>query len=219
MHGKIITISGRRVVIELDETPQIGEIQAKSAGQQPTASVEVEDARKITDDQRRKIYALLRDLEEWSGEGLDWWKRYFKDAVAFTFNLEPFSLASCSQETASRYILTVLNFLFENDIPFKSRVWDSLPTGYPKQALCIKNKRCVICGKPADLAHFNAVGMGRNRNHINHRGMYIMTLCRVHHTEQHKTGINEFIKKYHIKPIKVTASIAKRFKLGNYKGA
>ena len=104
--------------------------------------------------------------------------------------------------------------MFAEDIPFKFKTWDSIPQEFPKQMLCLKNRRCVLCGRPADIAHYNAVGMGRNRNKMSHEGLYIMTLCRAHHTEQHKIGLKTFIMKYHIKPIKVTKEIAKQLKLG-----
>lgn len=138
--------------------------------------------------------------------------------VETTFGVNHFSLSNCSMTIGNYMILTILNFLFEYDIPFKTKTWDSIPDDFPKQMLCIKNKRCVICGKPADIAHYNAVGMGRNRNKINHVGMYIMTLCRIHHDEQHHymryKGLNDFFEKYHIKPIKVTEEIAKQLHLG-----
>ena len=134
--------------------------------------------------------------------------------VETIFGIDEFSLSNCSVTVGNYMILTILEFLFQHDIPFETKTWDSIPNDFPRQMLCIKNKRCVICGKPADIAHYNAVGTGRNRNKINHVGMYIMTLCREHHTEQHKVGIKDFMNKYHIKPIKVTEEIAKQLHLG-----
>ena len=37
---------------------------------------------------------------------------------------------------------------------------------------CLTQKKCVICGKPADLHHCEAVGMGRNRKEIIHEGIF-----------------------------------------------
>ena len=56
--------------------------------------------------------------------------------------------------------------------------------------------------------------MGRNRNTINHTGMYIEPLCRVHHTIRHAMGIKSFMQQYHLKPIKVTPELAKELHLG-----
>ena len=148
------------------------------------------------------------------GDVPEYWKEKFKFMVETIFGIDEFSLSDCSVTVGNYMILTILEFLFQHDIPFKTKTWDSIPNDFPKQMLCIKNKRCAICGKPADIAHYNAVGTGRNRNKINHVGMYIMTLCREHHTEQHKIGIKNFMNIYHLKPIKVTKEIAKELHLG-----
>lgn len=214
MFGKLESIKGNQILITLDEKIDMYKVQRLSDGKKPTVEVDISDERKITPDQRKKIYALINDLCEYTGDVPEYWKEKFKFMVETIFEIDDFSLSNCSMTVGNYMILVILEFLFQHDIPFKTKVWDSIPDDFPKQALALKQKRCVICGKPADIAHYNAVGSGRNRKKINHIGMYIMTLCRTHHTEQHKIGINNFIRKYHIKPIKVTPEIAKRFKLG-----
>lgn len=214
MFGKLIKLHGKQLLIQLDDEIDMYKIQKYASNQQPSVELKINDNRLITVEQRKKIYALINDLCNYTGDVPEYWKEQFKFMVETIFGIDHFSLSNCSVTTANKMILVILNFLFENDIPFKTKTWDSIPSDFPKQMLCIKNKRCVICGKHADIAHYQAVGMGRNRNKINHVGMYIMTLCREHHTEQHKTGLNNFIKKYHLKPIKVTPEIAKRFRLG-----
>lgn len=213
MFGKLESIKGNQILITLDEKIDMYKVQRLSDGKKPTVEVDISDERKITPDQRKKIYALINDLCEYTGDIPEYWKEKFKFMVETIFEIDDFSLSNCSMTVGNYMILVILEFLFQHDIPFKTKVWDSIPDYFPKQMLCLMNKRCVLCGKPADIAHFNAVGMGRNRRKINHVGMYIMTLCRSHHTEQHKIGINNFIKKYHIKPIKVTKEIAKRLRL------
>lgn len=46
------------------------------------------------------------------------------------------------------------------------------------------------------FALLDAVGMGRDRNHIDHTKHRLMALCRDHHTEYHKIGSVAFAKKY-----------------------
>ena len=46
---------------------------------------------------------------------------------------------------------------------------------------CLKNKRCAVCGRPADLHHIDTVGIGRDRTQIDHHGMRCLPLCREHH--------------------------------------
>ncbi|MGQ2283463.1 putative HNHc nuclease [Leuconostoc pseudomesenteroides] len=75
---------------------------------------------------------------------------------------------------------------------------------------CLLDKRCVICGKShADLAHVDSVGAnGGSRQKINHLGLRAMSLCREHHQEQHKIGIQSFMNKYHLNGIKIDEKIA-----------
>ena len=62
---------------------------------------------------------------------------------------------------------------------------------------CLVNKKCAVCGKPADLHHIDHVGTGRDRDEIIHEGMEAMPLCREHYTEAHTIGQKTFEDKYH----------------------
>lgn len=214
MFGKLEKIQGNQILITLDEKIDMYKVQRLSDGKKPTVEVDISDERRITPDQRKKIYALINDLCEYTGDVPEYWKEKFKFMVETIFEIDDFSLSNCSITVGNYMILVILEFLFQHDIPFKTKVWDSIPDDFPKQALALKQKRCVICGRKADIDHFDTVGMGRNREKIVHVGMHIMTLCRAHHNERHNIGVLDFIQKYHLKPIKVTPEIAKRFKLG-----
>lgn len=214
MFGKLIGIQGNVLKIVPDEDLDIAKVNRLANGKKPTVELKIADNRKISPEQRKKIFALINDLCSYTGDVPEYWESVFKYQVRETFGADEFSLSDCSVTTGNYMILVILNFLFEEDIPFKTKTWDSLPSEFPKQMLCLKNKRCVLCGKHADIAHYHAVGAGRNRNKIKHVGNYIMTLCRKHHVEQHQIGVKSFFAKYHIKPIKVTEDIAKQFKLG-----
>ena len=209
MFGRLLKVQGNKVEIELDDEFDFNKVERFANGKQPVVELNVNDGRTITPEQRKKVYALINDLCEYTGDVPEYWKEKFKFMVETIFGIDEFSLSNCSVTVGNYMILVILEFLFQHDIPFKTKTWDSIPNDFPKQMLCIKNKRCVICGKPADRAHVFAVGMGRNRNKIHNRNNYVMTLCRVHHQEQHNGDEMEFIKKYHIKPIKVTEEVAK----------
>ena len=215
MFGTLDRIQGKQVLITLDDEIDMYKVQRLSGGKKPTIELDISDGRRITPDQRKKIYALINDLCEYTGDVPEYWKEKFKFMVETIFGIDEFSLSDCSVTVGNYMILTILEFLFQHDIPFRTKTWDSIPNDFPKQMLCIKNRRCVICGKPgADIAHVQTVGMGRNRTKINHTGMYIMSLCRECHIRQHQMGISSFMQEYHIKPIKVTEEIAKELHLG-----
>lgn len=213
MFGKIKRMQGNELTVEVEDI-DLYKLQRLSDDKMPTVELTVNDNRRISPEQRAKIYALINDLCSYTGDVPDYWKDFFKSQVKDLLNLEELSLSDCSVTAGNYLILTILNFLFEEDIPFKSKIWDSIPDDFPKQALCLKNKRCVICGKRAQIAHYDAVGVGRNRYKISHVGKYIMMLCAEHHKKQHDIGVSFFTTLYHIKPIKVTTEIAKKLKLG-----
>lgn len=55
-----------------------------------------------------------------------------------------------------------------------------------------RKRRCVICGIfPCDPCHIKSVGSGGPDEHWN-----LMSLCRVHHTEQHSIGFYKMSEKY-----------------------
>lgn len=215
MFGKLISVSGDTVKVKLDDEIDTNRLVRLANGQQPTIEVRIEDGRHITPDQRKKIYALINDFCMYTGYVPEEAKAYFKSMVEGIFNVEPFSLSDCSETVASNMITTILDFMFHEDIPFRTKIWDSLPDDFPRAAMCIKHRRCVIClAEHADIDHVTTIGMGRNRNKINHTGMYIEPLCRIHHVVRHTLGIKKFMERYHIKPVKVTPELAKELHLG-----
>lgn len=201
--GKVNQLSPNRIVITPNDDIDLSRISKLANGSVPQVRLEFVDNRKISPDQRGKIFALINDLCDYTGDLPEEWEKRFKWMTARTFNLPDYSLSDCSVTVGSYTILTILNFMFEEGIPFKTRTWDSIPDDYPKQRMAIKRRMCVICGKHADLAHYDAVGR-RSRELVDHRDFYFMSLCRAHHTEQHTIGVIEFCKKYHIKPIKLS---------------
>lgn len=215
MFGKLISAKGNTVTIQLDDELDINQLVRFANGKQPTVELQVEDGRHITPDQRKKIYALIADFCLYTGYVPDEAKHYFKSMVEAYYNVDEFSLSDCSETVASYVIRLILDFMFQENIPFRTKIWDSLPTDFPRVAMCIRHRRCAIClAEHADIDHVTTIGMGRNRNTINHTGMYIEPLCRVHHTIRHVMGIKSFVQRYHLKPIKVTPELARELHLG-----
>ncbi|KRL02503.1 putative HNHc nuclease [Liquorilactobacillus capillatus] len=203
MFGKISSINGNTVQIVLDNVLDVSKVNRLADGQKPTVELSVPDSRRITPDQRKKIWALIHDLCQHTGDVPDEWEKIFKFKTHIDLGVKPFSLSDCSVTVANYMILEILDFLFQEDIPFKTKTWDSIPNYFPKQMLAIRQRQCVICGAHADIAHYQAVG-NRKRSMVDHRKFYFMSLCRVHHTEQHKLGVMSFCEKYHIKPVKLS---------------
>lgn len=163
---------------------------------------------KITPDQRRHIYALFQDYVEYTGVPLDAVEAYFKYYFMLEFDLSEFpSLArnAMSMTIASEFISYLIDYYIQNDIPLRKQQF-YLTTDTSRMLYALTMKRiCWVTGKPnADIHHAeNLVGMGRDRNKINHSKSTFMCLSREAHTEIHQIGLETFCQKYHVKPIKL----------------
>lgn len=161
-----------------------------------------------TDDQRKHYWALVKDYCEYTGDQKWRANLNFKALwhVATESNTEPsVARGRMNQSQVAEWLQIIIEFMIDNGIPFHH------PTGYVPadvSRLLYKltmNRMCVLCGRPhADIAHFDGtVGMGRNRNTIDHQESKFLALCRYHHAEQHKIGEQTFLNKYQLLPLKL----------------
>lgn len=162
--------------------------------------VQVVDPFKITGKQRRKIFALVKDIEAHTGQPMDYMRHMFIEYVRTYYGYDKrISLSDCTCTQASQIIEVTLDWIFHNDIPLAYKTSDLLKSDKAFLYWATVNRNCVICGTPhAELAHYQAVGRGRDRTKINHFGNQILALCRDHHNEQHQIGIDTFNNKYHL---------------------
>lgn len=169
-------------------------------GYEVEADVRVVDPFKITDKQRRKIFALCNDIEAYTGQPRDYMRYLFMDYVEVLYGYEKrLSLSDCTREQAKQVIEVILDWVFHNNIPLNYKTSDLLKNDKAFLYWSTVNRNCVICGKPhSDLAHRFAVGRGRDRTKINHFGNQVLALCRFHHNEQHQIGMDTFNNKYHL---------------------
>ncbi|WP_105995745.1 putative HNHc nuclease [Staphylococcus agnetis] len=158
------------------------------------------DPNSITGKQRRKIFALVKDIEEHTGQPMDYMRHMFIEYVRTYYGYdERISLSNCTRTQANQVIEVILDWVFHNDIPLNYKTSDLLKQDKSFLYWSTVNRNCIICGKPhSDLAHRYAVGRGRDRTKINHYGNQVLALCREHHTEQHNIGMDSFNDKYHL---------------------
>lgn len=151
----------------------------------------------ITDKQRRKIFALCNDIEQHTGQPREYMRSMFMDYVAFVEGYDSLSLSNCTRTQARQIIEVILDWVFHNDVPLNYKTSDLLKQDKSFLYWSTVNRNCVICGKPhSQLAHYQAVGRGRNRRKISHIGNKVLALCAHHHTEQHNIGMDSFNDKY-----------------------
>lgn len=159
----------------------------------------IDDGRSISPAQRRKAYATLRDIGEYTGYSPEEIKEIMK--VEHMIRLKDtavISLADCSMTEAREFINTLMEYALKEGIILTEsglKRTDDIDT-YLIQ--CIRYKRCCICGRPADIHHVDAVGMGNNRRRMDDSQKRIAALCRMHHTISHQKGWERFESDYHV---------------------
>ncbi len=186
-----------------------------------TARIVLNDSRTITPEQRRKAYALLGEINDFTGEMPEYTKRLFKLKFVAERQKELadslFSLSDCSVTQAKDFIDYLVDFVIEYDIPTKVPLVELCEDIKRYVYVCATHKKCAICGKKAELHHVDAVGIGNNRVTIDHIGRLCLPLCRIHHSELHNIGDATFAEMHHLEAVKIDDKLVKIYKLGGKK--
>ncbi|WP_108892099.1 putative HNHc nuclease [Staphylococcus haemolyticus] len=158
------------------------------------------DPFRITNKQRRLIFALCNDIEAHTGQPRDYMRQMFQDYVKFLYGYEQrISLADCTRTIAKQIIDVMFEWIFTNGIPLNYKTSEMMKEDKNYLYWATVTRHCVICGKPnSDLAHLEAVGRGMNRNKMDHYDKHVLALCRKHHTTQHQMGIESFNEYYQL---------------------
>jgi hypothetical protein len=152
----------------------------------------------ITPEQRKKIYAIIRDVGSYTGETEENIKEKLKISFLKTSEEEDFSLSDCSKELAGQFIEYLIRLCFKMGVPLKDNPAEGLDNIDNYLKICLEEKKCCICGKPGEIHHEDAIGIGRDRTNYDDSQHKKICLCREHHTEAHKLGIDSLKGKYHV---------------------
>lgn len=215
--GSLKGVKGRLVTFELSDELDIAKVSKGSNNGNIVANIAFENKDMLSDDQRKKIFALINDICEHTGymneEMYQKMKFYF---MAYS-GCDTFSIArnKVTKDFASRFIEFIIEWCFQMEIPFMNRDYHLSSNESRTLFIYLKYRSCFVCGKQhSDVAHVQTVGAGRNRRNIDHSKHEFMCLCREHHNEQHTIGIDTFIRKYHLGVIKLNAEQIKELKIG-----
>lgn len=163
------------------------------------ADVTVPDNKLLTNDQRKKIFALCRDIELYWGEPVEALRQRFQTELEIMNGYDRISLRDCTKRIASELIELIVAFMFHHQVPMRVETSELLQGEKAMLYWATVNRNCVICGSPgSDLAHYETVGRGMNRKTMNHHGKHVLALCRKHHNQQHDIGVNSFDDLYHL---------------------
>lgn len=178
-----------------------------------------QDREEISAEQRRKIFAIIAEIANWSAHDPEYLRKSltkdFLMAKREQLWLSIISLANgggCDKGTASLFIEYLIDFCLENDVP-TSRPLQEYADDLEKYTYsALLQKRCIVCGRKAEIHHCEGshVGMGRNRKEMIHLGALLMPLCRVHHDECHNIGQTAFDEKYHVKGVIADKKICRK---------
>lgn len=163
------------------------------------ANVTVTDNKLISIDQRKKIFAMCRDIELHWGEPVEALRQRFQSELEIMNGYERISLRDCTRKIASELIELIIAFMFHQQVPMRVETSKLLQGDKAMLYWATVNRNCVICGTSnSDLAHYETVGRGMNRKTMDHHGKHVLALCRRHHNEQHNIGVKSFDEKYHL---------------------
>lgn len=156
----------------------------------------------ITDEQRRKIYAIYKDIENYTGQNHESVKEQTKLSFSKASQYSDFSLSNCSRELATEYIEYLIGLCFEMGITLSEHPAQGLEDIENYLRLCLAKGKCCICGGDGEIHHWDAIGVGRNRQKYDDSQHRKICLCRKHHTEAHQIGRDTFAEKYHVYGVK-----------------
>lgn len=188
-------------------------------GHKLEVKVILQDLRKITEQQRKFIFALIGEISHYTGEHKEELRLRLSVANAIYREIETESLSNASVSYANDLIEFIILHMIDHEIPFSNKPLLEYEYSFnTKQVYAMALKRiCVVCGRRADLHHLDKIGMGNNRNKIDHVGLRVLPLCREHHNEIHNTGDDKFINKYILTPIVVDKKLDYFIKKGTLK--
>lgn len=163
-----------------------------------TAEIRFDDGRTISADQRKKIYATIRDITNYTGylpeEQKEWLKYLHIERTGSSY----FSLSRCSMDTAREFINTILEYALENGIQLSDNGINRTDDIDKYLYYCIKHKKCAVCGRDGEVHHEDAIGMGNNREKLDDSKHRKICLCRIHHTIAHQKGVLQFRESYKV---------------------
>ncbi len=186
-----------------------------SDGQDLYVEVKVHDNRKISSKQNALSHSLIRDIARYSTDDPKrtemLMKYYYKGKTG-----EIFSHRLATKHEANQWIHFLIDFVLETGVELPGDYIYLLEDDYWFYS-CLKHRKCCICGKHADIAHFQSVGAGKNRKQTDHRLLLLMALCREHHQLQHNEGVHYFVKKHKIVPVRLEEEDILKLKLTSKK--
>ena len=151
MRAEIVGRKGNEITLKLFDELTDEEVERFKIGDRLFAVVELFDPDSITNEQRRHIYALLGDFEEYTGYTLESAESLFKVKFMhheFLDDLPSLATNQMTKTMASKFIEYIVIYYIQNGIPFRKDQF-YLPRESSNYIFwATMTRHCVICGKP-----------------------------------------------------------------------
>ncbi len=174
----------------------IGEMLVKKSIKK--AEIRFDDGRHISAEQRKKVYATIRDIAEYTGYLPEEQKEWLKYLHIQRTGDDYFSLSTCTMDTAREFINTILEYAIQEGVPLSEEAVNRTDDIGRYLYFCLAHKKCAVCGRNGEIHHVDAIGMGNDRKTVDDSDYRKVCLCRTHHTIAHQMGMPSFEKMYKV---------------------
>ena len=199
--------SGTEIIIRVPGR-KIGDVLADKKIKK--AEMRFDDGRSISIEQRKKAYATIRDIADYTGYLPEEQKEWLKYLYIQKTGDDYISLSDCSMDQAREFINVILEYAIESGIQLSEQAINRTDDIGKYLYFCIKHKKCAICGQDGEIHHEDAIGMGNDRKTLDDSNHKKICLCRKHHTIAHQMGVERFTKMYKVYGIIVSEESSER---------
>lgn len=162
------------------------------------AEMRFDDGRTISIEQRKKAYATIRDISEYTGYTPEEQKQWLKVLYIIKTGGNYISLSDCSMDEAREFINVILEYAIANGLELSEEAINRTDDIGKYLYFCLKHRKCAVCGLDGEIHHEDAIGMGNDRKTVDDSNYKKICLCRKHHTIAHQMGVERFQKAYKI---------------------
>lgn len=199
--------NGTEIIIRIPDK-KIGEFLSQKCIKK--AEMRFDDGRIISIEQRKKAYATIRDIADYTGYLPEEQKEWLKYLYIQKTGDDYISLSDCSMDQAREFINVILEYAIESGIQLSEQAINRTDDIGKYLYFCIKHKKCAICGQAGEIHHEDAIGMGNDRKTLDDSNHKKICLCRKHHTIAHQMGVDRFTKMYKVYGIIVREESSER---------
>lgn len=154
------------------------------------ADIKFQDDRVVNHEQRKKFYATVADITDYTGYDPNYMKELLKFWYCAEFDQEYFSLSDCSLEVARELITFTLEFAMDNDIPLTQNPLERTEDIFRYLSYCIRKERCCICPEKGTVYTIDA---DKNK----------MCMCENHRQIAKDKGLKEFCELWKVYGIQI----------------